>query len=611
MASGKNEGFAAGFVMLSLAAALRRRVRVSGIAVGFALSTKYLAGLNAAWIPLVVFLPLGRAGLPCVLRWAALAALVAAPWGLKSWLLTGDPAYPVISGLFPSLQEGWDDRNAAVWAQVTGGTGWHADGARALVSALLREHAGLVLLLPLVLAAPGLCRRAVLGALTTLVVWYAAFVPTQLPRWSFPALAPVLVLAGGSATVAATAGPGVRALLFAAVATGWLGAIGSHATDHNPLPCAFGLESREAYRGRVLTTFAPTRGFLIARPVAGALLLCGEMREYRLPKPCRLAGAHASGEAPLFWRLTHECPTAHAVAKRLRQLGVTRILVNPELGMTNASSFTAFAWDQRQVRLQADFVGRWWDLEFAPPRTDALNGCAYLYRLRRSPRTRPTSPLLQLPGTESEVVPAVALASTGYPVPARGRLAAACRSMPPVLQYGDLAAWMATEAGDWEAGWRLVRPSIDAGALDDQNCYVEAQASLVTRRWTEAVRGYALVRAAYAGWGEVADRFSAEARFQWTMERLGRGEIREAEAVATEALNVLPPPNRSLWHPRLTGLLHGARAVARFRLGNTADARADLAEGARTLPDLATVTAPVPLAAFLRARAGAMLPTKR
>jgi hypothetical protein len=181
--------------------------------------------------------------------------------------------------------------------------------------------------------------------------------------------------------------------------------------------------------------------------------------------------------------------------------------------------------------------------------------------------------------------------------------------MPPVLQYGDLAAWISSEAGDWETAWRLVRPSVDAGALDDQNFHLYAQASLITRRWTEALRGYALMRAAYPGWDDVADRFSAEARFQMAMEGLGRGQAREAETVATEALNALPPPNRSLWRPRLAGLLHGARALARFRLDRTADARADLADGAATLPDLASLTAPGPLAAFLRDRAASMLPS--
>jgi hypothetical protein len=608
-ASGKNEGFAAGFVMLSLAGAWRGRWPASAVAGGLALSTKYLSALNVAWVPLVCFLPPGRIGLPFLGRWIVVALAVAAPWYAKSWALTGDPAYPVLSGLFPSLQAGWDARNAAVWTQCPGGTGGPAGGARALVAALLREHAGLVLLLPFVLAVPGATRRAVLGALATLAVWYAAFDPTQLPRWSFPALAPVLVLAGGSAAALTGAGTLSRWLLGGAVATGWLGAIAGHATGHNPLPCALGLESRAAYRGRVLTTFVPAREFLAAHPEPGALLLCGEMREYRLPKPCRLAGAHASGEAPLFWRLTHECPAASRVATRLRQLGVTRILVNPVLGMTNASSFTPFAWDLRQVRLQAGFVGRWWDLEFAPPRTDALNGCTYVYRLRRAPHAQPASPLLQLPGTESEVAPAAALASAGFLLEARRRLAAACRSMPPVLQYGDLAAWISSEAGDWETAWRLVRPSVDAGALDDQNFHLYAQASLITRRWTEALRGYALMRAAYPGWDDVADRFSAEARFQMAMEGLGRGQAREAETVATEALNALPPPNRSLWRPRLAGLLHGARALARFRLDRTADARADLADGAATLPDLASLTAPGPLAAFLRDRAASMLPS--
>jgi len=607
VASGKNEGFAAGFVMLALAGAWNGRWITSAVAAGFALSTKYLAGLNVAWVPVVCFLPAGRGGVPRLVRWSAVALGVAVPWYAKSYLLTGDPAYPVLSGIWPALQPGWDARNAEVWALCTGGAAWRPGGIGALAIALVREHAALVLVLPLLLAAPGAGRRAAVGGLATLVLWYAFFVPTQLQRWAFPAYAPLFVLAAGAVAAAARSGAVARLLVGAAVGTAWLGALGGRAADPNPLPAALGLETRDSYRARVLTTFKPTRAFMEGKQAPGALLLCGEMREYRLPRPCRLEGAHASGEAPLFWRLTAACTTEAGMARKLRQLGVTRILVNPVLGMTNAPLFIPFAWSDRQLRLHAGFVGRWWDLEFAPPQTDSRNGCAYVYRMRRSPRAVPPAELLHLPGTEGEVLAAVRLAEDGFLPQAVAHLAAYTARMPRVLEYEDTAAWIASHAGDFETAWRLARPGAEPGRLDDENFKTFSVAAYMTRRWTDALRGYELVRAAYPDWAEVADRFSAEARFQMAVERIGRGNARAAESVATEALAAMPPPNRSKWHPRLAGLLHGVRALARFRLGRTGAAREDLAAGAATLPELGPLASPGALEDFLSARARAML----
>lgn len=75
---------------------------ISGLAMGFALGSKYLALGSAGVLGLVVIWVSRRQGLKLIIQNAAvfggIALLVGSPWYLKNWLLAGNPVYPLYFG---------------------------------------------------------------------------------------------------------------------------------------------------------------------------------------------------------------------------------------------------------------------------------------------------------------------------------------------------------------------------------------------------------------------------------------------------------------------------------------------------------------------------------
>src|SRR6185503_18973813 len=107
---------------------------------------------------------------------------------------------------------------------------------------------------------------------------------------------------------------------------------------------------------------------------------------------------------PLTWEIAAGSGSPVRMAVRFRQLGITRILVNPVALLRAAELFTPFSWTPAALDRYGEFVSRWWEMTAAPRTTDHVNGAAYLYRVRRTPLTQPVRPVAHLPGAESEVI---------------------------------------------------------------------------------------------------------------------------------------------------------------------------------------------------------------
>ena len=81
---------------------------ISGLAMGFALGSKYLALGSAGVLGLVVIWVSRRQGLKLIIQNAAvfggIALMVGSPWYLKNWLLAGNPVYPLYFGGWRGLR---------------------------------------------------------------------------------------------------------------------------------------------------------------------------------------------------------------------------------------------------------------------------------------------------------------------------------------------------------------------------------------------------------------------------------------------------------------------------------------------------------------------------
>ena len=85
---------------------------LAGIFSGFAMATKYSAAPIVVGLLFIVVIRSGRARFRSTLQLAGIAALAAAPWYLKSLLLTGNPFYPfVFGGLY------WDSIRSQIFSR--------------------------------------------------------------------------------------------------------------------------------------------------------------------------------------------------------------------------------------------------------------------------------------------------------------------------------------------------------------------------------------------------------------------------------------------------------------------------------------------------------------
>jgi len=490
---GKNEGFSTGFILLAFACgldAVRRRAgsgrALSAVFGGLAFSTKYLAGVNVTWVPLVLWWESRDRRLRPWVGWGLAAAAIALPWLVKSYLLTGDPAYPVLSGFWPALIDGWDERNGRVW-QLCTMKAMPPLGVLARVGrSLLGEHPLLVLSLPFLIWRPGLPRRAGGAALAIYVIWCAAFWNPQTARYAFSSLGVVLVLTAGCWDGWRREGALGRAVATSMLGLGALTSLTRLSLYPNPFPYALGCESRAHYLNRSLTSFSEMQEAVRASAAGRVLLLVGEVREYGMPHPCLLAQAHASGETPLLWRLVDESRTSRELEAKFRQLGADRILYNFVSVELVQQAFTPFPWTDRMLGLYEAFCRSHLRLVRQSTVCDNVAGGFCLYEV--DPRRKIGTPASGyfLPGAEAHYHDPLRLRRTGHPAEAIAMLADLVRRHPAVGAFRSELGYTYALEHDYANAYRCLAPSIALGMRDMFNVTSFGLAALQLEKLKEA-----------------------------------------------------------------------------------------------------------------------------
>jgi hypothetical protein len=331
----------------------RRLLVLAGLLGGLGISTKYTAGWLwvlelllvawAAWRP--------RRALRDALAAAILPGLVSfaviAPWLVKSLVYTGNPVFPFLFSLFGGRN--WDAATGARFAAYNAGMGaqigWR--NLYELVPELFFREGTLEnsTLGPLfLLAAPFLLLRRGRPAP---VLHGLALGLLYLPYWYFSArilrylvlVAPFFALAAADAFTDPALSRRGRRLFQAAVLVALAVNLRQFVLDEvvvfEPFRVAAGLEGRDDYLGRKLQSYNVMRHVNEALPRSARVFSIGETAGYHLQRDHVTNSAH---DRSILQRLIREEGDAGAVARRLRELGVTHLLYHPaELERLRAS----------------------------------------------------------------------------------------------------------------------------------------------------------------------------------------------------------------------------------------------------------------------------------
>ena len=611
-------------VSRALAASGRGGMLAAAAMAGLALASKYSAPVAVAWVAVTAALA-GRRFRPALLLVLLAAPL---PWLAKSWLLTGDPVYPLLGARFAGLVPGLDARVAEAWrAWSHGEPAWK--WAASAFGGLATESAAFLFIVPVLLTRRG-GPGPILAALAAYGSWFVMMSSTHAARHAFPALAGALVIAAPEAVAAGrTVLPGraswvvvlgVAALVLAApeavgadravllgraswvavlavaAASRFLAPFNAAVWNANPFPYILGMEDRSGFVRRGLTVVTDLERHLASVAhgrdrgsdrLAGfaggrAVMLVGEQRAYGMPLPALEMTPDGGAGVPWFWAAMGSARGERDIVKRFRQLNALRLAYNPVRGYSTGSIFYAFAWPPAALEAYAGFFGRWMDLEYATPTMDYLHGMFYVYRLRSTPRSVPAF-LMHLPGTEGEFYRRAGLV-VKRPIAESVRLHfAAASSMPPVGFYLGMAGYAARMAEDYPLALRLYERPWRAGQVEQALLMVYGVCLFKTGRYAEAIQSFEHGRAVYPDLALDVDDYSARARFllAFSMAR------RDPEVAARVAAAGLAAVEASPWRRQLSGhagFLRMTLALAEFRRGRRDAGFAELKAAEQYVP---------------------------
>jgi len=568
-------------------------VLLAGLLCGFAVSTKHLWPAALAWPVLGSLLVRRRGGWLAGLGAGAL--LAGTPWAVKSFLITGDPFFIMLSGRFPAIMDGWDARNAAVW-----GT-WF--GHRPLLAHPLREYARYLpwenpaFVLALAVAVVGGGSRVLLVGLS-LLLSFTCFQVFPGPfgfqaMWFFPVLAPAVFLSfagwGGIAR-----GRALRWLSGVFVCLAILNRLPVQLQQSNPIPCALGTETAYDLRARTFGTLEEAMEVLRQPHVlAGrAVLSVGEIGSYRVPLPFLVGTPLYSGEAPLLWRLVSSSRSQADLAKKLRQLDVGAILHNPMRAVAMAPRFAPFAWDDRMLRLLERFVARRTEPLLVPRHSDQRNGVFYAYRVLDRTRLPEPAFLFTLPGADILLADGRAAMAVGnYPRAVR-LLEPVCRRFPRIGQFRNALAYAYHLAGMPERARSEYAAGLRSGMVDDINILDGASVAFVSGHPEEAAALFSLAADTYPDRAADSLSYLHAARLVAIARRIAAGDAAGAENLIAHGLADARPAaiigQEASSNQRAE--LCAARIVALESSGRRADAARELASFRRAYPARATLS---------------------
>jgi len=422
-----NDLEAAAFTLLAVWASLRPtipRIIAAGIFCGTAMGCKY----SGVWVIPICLLAagwLGRNGRRMAFPWLAVSAVIAGlvflPWPLRNYLLTGNPVYPLLRGIFPvgGFNPYFTPAEAAMILpvsmpvsvmQVLSGLARFPFDFSWNITAISARFGPLIFgFLPLVLfrlpagrggrpAWPGREAGFLAGAgCAYAVMWVVSragdgrYLLPVAALLAYPSALAVMELSSRSFLLKV-----LTLLLVAGISAGqlvsWTGLVtGLYA----PWRVAYGVESRLLYLSRGLQPhfeYAPMAGLINDRlPARARILMFSDILSYYIDREVIFDTQQVT--PPVGMRLFSRGRTPAELRKRFRQLGISWVYYTPLHVM-------AFQRDCRCISMEKaaqDIFDRFWR-RYAVVEFDYMG--LKMFRLRtedEAGRERP-GPLVALPG---------------------------------------------------------------------------------------------------------------------------------------------------------------------------------------------------------------------
>jgi len=396
-------------VALAVHASVRSSAPGMAFACGFMMFAKYTgleyaAAFLAAW---AVAGPPGRR-LRRTFGMAALATIPCLTWMARNWLETGNPLYPFLNAIFPSLHwTPWNTsklwgimRNATVLPDPSGplgaAGGWLALAGKAATSAWFTPWVCLWCLVPFALLARGVppaARRLAWPAALFAALW--ALPEPKVGRYLLPgSLMPLsifILLLGGVPRRVVTACTCLLLLVHGMSVTGqnrsWVVA---------PEEVLSGNVAPAGYERVNLGAFAGMRDFVNAECRGrGRVLIIGEPGGFGLSRPWLVTD---DTNIPAWKMAAGTVPDERRMRVAMRQADVRWVIYNP----LRASRIGIYV-DPLEMTLGwlKEWGGFWrkWATLLRSPRQFDWTGGVYLYGVRDSPAAAP-KPQPFLPGSE-------------------------------------------------------------------------------------------------------------------------------------------------------------------------------------------------------------------
>jgi hypothetical protein len=342
------------FALLASALALSHEEVAPAVALlGLAAATKYSgAALALALAAAAAVIAVRRRRFGALLAGAGAAVLVALPWYLFNWIRMGNPVYPLLPRLFGG-PAGVAER-IVNWSGSASKTSWVSYVSRPDTIDSDVGGIGLVLLLAaaIVHAVSSRRRRPVAAVVLAGVATLIPFAPAA--RILLPPLAGGCLLAGiAFEDLRENKRARWAALLSVVVVFRGAVLIAAHnALFFNPVPCATGIEKPEEYRQRNFPADA-----LFARadeklPDAARVLVFGESRLFRFPRPTT---ASSRVDPPAVLPYLRRAAAPEEVVARLRKSGITHLLVSLD---ALRSTPEALVWKQGLSEAELSLLSR-------------------------------------------------------------------------------------------------------------------------------------------------------------------------------------------------------------------------------------------------------------
>ena len=310
---------------------------LAGLMAGFALGLKYTSFLLPLGLAAFLLHDARQSRARALSVFALACAAAAAPWYLKNWWFTGNPAYPFVFG-----GPQWDDLRAVWYARPGTGIGLDFIALLTLPITISLGHLDqnfvdgrigplLLLLLPLLLIRRPRLDRFLVLFLLYYVAWVAGVVASQ-PLWQARLLLPALVLLLPPLAQAVTQlkefdrpAFSLQRLTTMVIALVLGFALWTQALEFvkfNPVAYILGAETREQFVVRQTGNLAVAMAAVRQLPANARVQLLWEGRSYLAQRAVRAD--------PLNDALPHLVATTGSVDASVRQLkseGFTHILV--------------------------------------------------------------------------------------------------------------------------------------------------------------------------------------------------------------------------------------------------------------------------------------------